>query len=174
LPSHPARNAAPRWCNAGGGRNKTHGSGSGMLHNKMGELMATSEIRTDRDGNKFLVVSYNNQLSNWGECLKAAYNQHPGCKHIPCIAVADTGRFRIGGEPVRKPALEPPETAQGRATSRDHGEGIHKATPKGNSSQKAPKTAPEWEGRWESMNRQNSTGQQMRINYLINNTNTAA
>ncbi len=37
-----------------------------------------SEVRTTKEGGRFLWVAYNNTLSNWNECIADAHNKHPG------------------------------------------------------------------------------------------------
>jgi hypothetical protein len=67
-----------------------------------------SELRKDKNGNLFLVVGYNATSCDWGECLAEAYRDHPGCKRLPCIAVAENSRFTRPPSEDRKT----PETGQ--------------------------------------------------------------
>lgn len=131
-----------------------------------------SELRVDKTGGRFLVVTYNNQLSNWGACLAEAYRQHPGCKNLPTIAVSDMGRFDVGGERVRKQPLEAPQPPPRRARNDERAEGIHTGTPKGNNAENASFWGRGWEGRWEKRNLTQSGGQQMSLNYSNNNNNS--
>jgi hypothetical protein len=112
-----------------------------------------SEIRTTQEGKRFLLVAYNNQTGDWGAALAEAHNRHPGCKHLPCIAVSDTYRHRIDGEPSERPlrmALDARQEAQGAARNDDQAQGIHSGTPETINAKNAPISPYRWERRWEN------------------------
>jgi hypothetical protein len=99
-----------------------------------------SEVRTTKEGGRFLWVAYNNTLSNWSECIADAHNKHPGCRLLTVIAESDSACFRIGGEPVLKVALEPSQAAPGAHRNNFPGSGVPLTLPGTHDPKNGPKT----------------------------------